>query len=289
VLVVDAGAPRNAPADGVHALLGHDGIPPKELLARGRAEVRRYGGEVHDGEVASVSRDDRGFAVALAGGRTLRARRLLLTTGLVDELPAVPGVRERWGRDVLHCPYCHGWEVRDQPIGVLATGPMSVHQALLFRQWSEDVTWFAHTEQADDEQRERMLARGISIVETPVDSLLVEDDRLTGVRLVDGTVVPRTAVVVGPRMVARAGFLADLGLSAVEHPSGMGEHVPVDETGRTAIPGVWAAGNVTDLSAQVGSAPAAGTFAAAQLNFDLVEEETAAAVEERRASAAKAV
>jgi thioredoxin reductase len=191
---------------------------------------------------------------------------------------------------VLHCPYCHGWEVRDQPIGVLASGPMSVHQALLFRQWSEDVVWFAHTEEADAEQRERMQARGIRIVETAVDSLVIEHDRLVGVRLVDGTVVPRAAVVVGPRMIARAGFLADLGLVAVEHPSGMGEHVPVDATGRTEVPGVWAAGNVTDLSAQVGSAASAGTFAAAQINLDLVEEETTAAVEElRRQSAAEAV
>jgi thioredoxin reductase len=135
VVVLDAGAPRNAPAEGVHGLLARDGLPPAELLEHGRAEVRGYGGRVVAGEVAAVTRDPvGGFEVALVDGRALHARRVLVATGLVDELPAVPGLRDRWGRDVVHCPYCHGWEVRDQAIGVLATGPMSVHQALLFRQ-----------------------------------------------------------------------------------------------------------------------------------------------------------
>src|SRR5918995_2490654 len=134
VVVVDAGAPRNAPAAGVHGLLAREGMPPGELFERGRAEVRSYGGSVVEGEVVSAERDGDGFTVGLADRRTVRARRLLVTTGLVDELPDVPGLRERWGRDVLHCPYCHGWEARDQAIGVLACGPIAGHPALLFRQ-----------------------------------------------------------------------------------------------------------------------------------------------------------
>jgi thioredoxin reductase len=282
VVVVDGGAPRNAPAAGVHGLLARDGVPPAELLARGRAEVRGYGGEVVDGEVAGVTPADGGFAVTLADGRVFRARRLLLASGLVDELPDVPGLRERWGRDVLHCPYCHGWEVRDQAVGVLATGPMAVHQALLFRQLSADVTFFAHTRPPTGEEAEQLAARGIPVVDGEVTGLEVAGDRLAGVRLTDGRVVRREALVVGPRMRARAGVLADLGLRPEEHPSGMGEHVPTDATGRTAVPGVWAAGNVTDLSAQVGAAAAAGAFAAAQINADLVTEETRAAVAARR-------
>ena len=279
VVVVDAGTPRNAPAAGVHGLLGRDGTPPAELLDRGRAEVRSYGGEIIRGEVETVERDGDRFAVRVAGGGTLRARRLLVTTGLVDELPDVPGLRERWGRDVVHCPYCHGWEVRDRAIGVLATGPMSVHQALLFRQWSADVTLFTHRAPAPDpEQAERLAARGIAVVTGEVAALEVAGDRLTGVRLADGTVIAREVVAVAPRMVARAGLLESLGLRAVEHPSGAGEHVPADPTGRTEVAGVWVAGNVTDLSAQVGAAAAAGAFAAAQINFDLVTEETDAAV-----------
>jgi thioredoxin reductase len=279
VVVVDAGAPRNAPAAGVHGLLGRDGMPPAELLARGRAEVGAYGGEIVGGEVETVDRDGDRFVVRLAGGGTLRARRLLVTTGLVDELPDVPGLRERWGRDVVHCPYCHGWEVRDRAIGVLATGPRSVHQALLFRQWSADVTLFLHRAPVPDpEQAERLAARGIAVVTGEVAALEVAGDRLAGVRLADGTVIAREVVAVAPRMVARAGLLASLGLRAVEHPSGAGEHVPADPTGRTDVPGVWVAGNVTDLTAQVGAAAAAAALAAAQINADLVTEETDAAV-----------
>ncbi|SDO21950.1 NAD(P)/FAD-dependent oxidoreductase [Geodermatophilus sp. DSM 45219] len=279
VVVLDAGAPRNAPAAGVHGLLAREGMRPGELLERGRAEVRSYGGQVVDGEVATVARDGDGFTVGLADGRSTRARRLLVTTGLVDELPDVPGLRERWGRDVLHCPYCHGWEVRDRAIGVLANGPMAVHQALLFRQLSPDVTLFAHTHPAPaGEQAEQLAALGIPVVTGEVASLVVDGDRVTGVRLADGTVVAREAVAVQSRMVARAGFLAGLGLDPLPHPSGMGEHLPADPTGRTAVPGVWVAGNVTDLSAQVGAAAAAGATAGAQVNYDLVVEDTARAV-----------
>ncbi|GAB3479094.1 NAD(P)/FAD-dependent oxidoreductase [Amycolatopsis cihanbeyliensis] len=277
VVVIDAGAPRNAPAAGVHGLLAQDGTPPATLLERGRAEVRRYGGDVVSGEVGTVLRGDTGFTVALADGRRVRARRLLVTTGLVDELPEVPGLRERWGRDVLHCPYCHGWEVRDRAIGVLACGPMSVHQVLLFRQLSADVTFFTHTRpEPTEEQAEQLAARGIAVVPGEVASLEVAGDRITGLRLGDGTVVDREVVTVAPRMVARAGFLAGLGLRPAEHP--MGEHIPADRTGRTEVPGVWVAGNVTDPAAQVGAAAAAGAGAGAQINADLVTEDTRRAV-----------
>jgi thioredoxin reductase len=282
VVVVDAGAPRNSPAAGVHGLLGHDGIAPGELIERGRAEVRRYGGQVVTGEVTTAARDGDWFVLALADGRSTRARRLLVASGLVDELPDVPGVRERWGRDVLHCPYCHGWEVRDQAIGVLSSGPTSVHQALLFRQLSDDVIYFTHGMPPNGEQAEQLAARGIRVVDCEVASLEVVEDRLTGVRLRDGTVIDRDALVVAPRMVARAGVLAELGLRATEHPSGLGEHIAADPTGRTDVPGVWAAGNVTDLAAQVGASAAAGAFAGAQINADLAGEETQGAVESYR-------
>jgi thioredoxin reductase len=280
VLVVDAGEPRNAPASGVHGFLTRDGTAPAELLRAGREEVRRYGVRVIEGHVESASRlDGGGFAVGLEDGRRVGARRLLVTTGLVDELPDVPGLRERWGRDVLHCPYCHGWEVRDQAIGVVASGPMSVHQALLFRQLSADVKFFSHTmPPPTDEQVERLAARGIGVVDGEVASLEVVEDRLVGVRLGDGRVVEREALAVSPRMTARADFLAGLGVRAVEDPAGLGEHIASDATGRTDVPGVWVAGNATDLAAHVSAAAAAGASSAAQINADLVAEDTERAV-----------
>jgi thioredoxin reductase len=282
VLVVDAGQPRNAPAEGVHGLLGHDGVPPAQLLAKGREEVRRYGGQIVDADVTSVRPTDDGFAVEVAGGRTTRARRLLVTTGLVDELPPVDGLRERWGRDVVHCPYCHGWEVRDQTVGVLASSPMAMHQALLFRQLSHDVVLFTNGTEFDPDQREQLLALAVGVVDGEVSKVEVRDDRIVGVRLSDGTTVPRQVVAVATRMTARAGFLTGLGISTVPHPSGMGEHIAVDPTGRTEVPGVWAAGNVTDLSAQVGASAAAGAAAGAQINLDLVMEDVRQAVLDHR-------
>jgi thioredoxin reductase len=289
VLVVDGGRPRNAPADGVHNYLGREGTPPLELLALGRAELASYGGTVVTGAVVTIERTDGGFTVALDDGSTVGARRLLVATGLVDELPDLPGIADRWGRDVLHCPYCHGWEVRDQPVGILATGPTAVHQALLFRQLSDDVVFFRHTgPELPAAEAEQLAARGIPMVEGEVAGIEVTGDELTGVRLASGEVVPRSALVVAPRFTARAGFLAGLGLEA--EPVQMNGHVvgsavPADPTGKTAGPGVWVAGNVADLSAQVVVSAAAGMRAGAMINADLVAEEARLAVAERQAAA----
>jgi thioredoxin reductase len=272
VLVVDAGTPRNAPAGQVHNYLGREGTPPGELLAAGRAEVAGYGGEIVAGTVTDAKPDGSGFLVTLADGTEVGARRLLVTTGLVDELPDVLGVAERWGHTVLHCPYCHGWEVRDQPVGILATGPMAVHHAQLWRQWTADVTLFVHSGPAPTgEERAQLDVRGIRVVVGEVAALEGGAD----VRLRDGTLVPRRAVVVGPRFIARSELLERLGLAAVEHEMGVGTRVPADPTGATAVPGVWVAGNVADPMAQVIGSAAAGLTAAAAINVDLVRADTA--------------
>jgi thioredoxin reductase len=284
VLIIDAGEPRNAPASGVHGFLTRDGTNPAALLEAGRTEVRRYGADLLDGRVASAAPIDSGFTVELEDGRRFGARRLLVATGLVDELPDVPGVRERWGRDVLHCPYCHGWEVRDQPIGVLASNSWATHQALLFRQWTADLTLFLHTApRPTDEEAEGLAARGIAVVEGEVASLEVVGDRLAGVRMGGGEVVACWAVAVMPRFVARAKMLAGLGLETTVHPLGVGEHVEADATGLTAVPGVWVAGNVADVMANVVGAAEAGVRAGAAINADLVVEDTDRAVTAYRA------
>ncbi len=281
-LVVDAGEPRNAPAAHMQGYLSRDGMPPAEFLAVGREEIARYGVELVRDKAVDVHRDsdedadaDAGdFAVVLGSGRTVRARRLVVATGLADELPPVPGVAGRFGRDVLHCPYCHGWEVRDEAFGVLATSPMSVHQALLVTQWSKDVTLFAHTVGEDalsDEDLRRLAAAGVSVVPGEVVELVVEDDRLTGVRLADGSVHARTAVFVAPRFVPRTGLLERLGAETKETPFGS---APVtDETGRTTVPGVWAVGNATLLSQQVVHAAGDGYKAAATINNEMIMED----------------
>ncbi|AWL40779.1 MULTISPECIES: NAD(P)/FAD-dependent oxidoreductase [unclassified Streptomyces] len=287
VLVIDAGSPRNAPASHAHNYLGREGVPPLELLAAGRAEAAGYGAEVVQGNaVAAEKLPGGGFRVVREDGSAVEARRLLVTTGLVDELPPVPGVAERWGRDVLHCPYCHGWEVRNRPVGILAAGPMAVHQALLWRQWTDDVVLFRHTA-ADfgDEEYEQLAARSVAVVDGEVAALEVTGDRLTGVRLAGGTVIPREAVVVQPRFTARSGVLETLGLAPTTlEVAGqpIGSYVAADPAGATDVPGVWVAGNVTNPMEQVIGSAAAGLKAASAINMDLVTEDTRRAVEARR-------
>lgn len=268
VTVVDAGEPRNAPADGVHGLLGLEGVSPVELLARGRNEVLGYGGEILAGEVVDVSCASYGFSVVLRDGAVLRARRLLIATGLIDELPDIPGVREQWGRGVLHCPYCHGWEVRDRRIGVLGTNPMAVHKAMLFRQWSPDVVFFDHDRPLEAQDRAKLDALGVGVVAGKIARLEIDDDQLTGVRIADETVVAVDAVVVSTQMVARTELFASIGIKASPHPAGA--FIETDQFGATSVPGVWAAGNSSDIGAQVGAAAAAGALAAQHINTDLI-------------------
>jgi thioredoxin reductase/SAM-dependent methyltransferase len=285
VLVVDAGEPRNARAAVVHNFLTRDGTPPAQIYAAGREEVIRYGGHVETGRVTALSRDGKCFAVQI-GGRAVTARRLLVATGLRDELPEVPGLRERWGIDVLHCPYCHGWEVRDQRIGILATGPGAIHQALLFRQLSPHVTVLAHTApELVHEQREQFTALGIAVIEGTVASIEADEGRLTGVRLSEGGRVALDALIIAPRMTANAELLAPLGLAPIEVRLGeqvTGTQVEADPSGATSVPGVWVAGNLASIQAQVITSAAAGLTAGASINADLAAEDAQCAARAHR-------
>ena len=284
VVVIDSGSPRNAPATGVHGLLGLDGTPPGELLRTGRAEVRGYGGLVLAGVVTSVRaaasspEGDLRFHVTLADGRTVQARRLLVASGLRDVLPAIPGLAEHWGHSVVHCPYCHGWEVRDQPIGVVATGPASVHHALLFRQLTDDLVYFTGSTELDQPTRARFAARDIRVIDTAVDAVVAAaDGGIAGVRLADGRLVPRRVLAVATSLQARTEGLEELGLELADLPGGMGRQIVSGLAGATNVSGVWVAGNATDLTAQVGAAAAAGALAGARLNADLAVADTEAA------------
>ena len=281
VVLVDAGSPRNAPAAGAHNVLGREGVAPLELLAAGRREAEAYGVEIHDDVVRTVGRTGAGFELGLRAGPSLRVRRVILATGLVDELPELPGVRELWGHSVLHCSYCHGYEVRGRRIGVVATSPMSVHQALLFRQLSPHVTLFLHTvDDLEEAAREQLAALDVPVVAGVVDRLRLEAGALRAVVLVSGAEVDVDAVVVAPRFRALSDLYEQLGGTASDHPMG-GTVIETDPMGRTAVPGVWAAGNSRDLQAMVSAASADGVRAGAAVNADLVAEDAAAAVSAR--------
>ena len=281
VIVVDAGDPRNAPAAHVHGYLGHEGIPPSELTSIGRDEVRSYGGEVVAGRVVAVAgTDDNRFRLELVGGHTVLARRVLAATGLTDELPDIDGLAEHWGGDVVHCPFCHGFEVRDRRIVQIVTHPTALHLAGLFRQLSERFTMVLHDGVAmNDPKVELLRSAGVNVVEGRVRALVTGDDgHVAAVELTDGVRIDADAVVIGPRFKARAEALTSLGLKPAEHESGLGDFIETDATGATAIPGVYAAGNVADPSQQLLQAAANGSRVGAMISFSLAHEDIAAAV-----------
>ncbi|MEU6009545.1 NAD(P)/FAD-dependent oxidoreductase [Streptomyces sp. NPDC047453] len=280
VVLVDSGTPRNAPAAAMHGFIVLDGTPPPEILKRGRQQVREYGGRIVFGEVATAeptapSADgDLRFTITLTDGRTLTARRVLVATGLRDVLPEVPGLADHWGHSVVHCPYCHGWEVRDEPIGILATGPASVHHAWLFRQLTDDLIYFTRGTEVDADTRARFAARNIRIIETDVKEVVTEQGALVGVRLTDGTFVGRRILAVSTQMQARTEGLEGLKLPMEDLPDNMGRRFASAMAGTTEIPGVWVAGNATDLTAQVGAAAAAGALAGSHINALLATADT---------------
>jgi thioredoxin reductase len=267
VVVIDGGAPRNSVATHMHGFISRDGMPPSDLLAKARTEVQGYGVTLTEDTVVAASS---GFTLELSDGRNINAPHVLLTTGAVDQLPDVEGARERWGRDLLHCPYCHGWEVRDQPLAVLATGAESVEYAHLIRQWSDDVTFFTHDASITTADRAALEARGIEVVDGIVAALEVEDDRLRGVQLADGHIVERAAIFFRPALGPHP---HDLG-AAVGCDLLADGLLQVDALGRTSVPGVWAAGNAANPRAQVITAAGEGSAVAIAINTDLVKEET---------------
>ncbi|WP_010533553.1 NAD(P)/FAD-dependent oxidoreductase [Brachybacterium squillarum] len=245
---------------------GSAGLNGALMLGRSRRSV-----VVIDGDLR--------FEIVLEGGGRLTTRRVLVATGVRDELPAVPGLAAHWGHGLIHCPYCHGWEVRDQAIGILASGPGSVHQALLFRQLSDDVLYFRRGTELDEEGRARLEALGVRIIEDEVTEVVAAGDgTLAAVRLTDGTQVPRHTLAVASRPLPRLEGLEGLGLEVEELPGGIAAKVPSGMGGVTGVPGVSVGGNVTDPMAQVGASAASGASAGAFLNASLVMAEADAAV-----------
>jgi len=268
VIVIDERRPRNRRAPHMHGLLGRDGMSPLELLEQGRADAHKYGVEFIDGAATAIERAGDGFIVR--GPRDLHARRVIVATGLVDVLPDIPGVEELWGTAAVVCPYCDGWEVRDEPLGVIATSPMSRNQAHLLRQWTSQLTVFGAREAGiPEDELTTLAARGITLAPPAL-----------GIREA-GDVVVQTAqgehhvkrVFVGARPKPSDTLLAELGCAMDATPAG--PYVGTDPGGQTSVPGVWAIGNVADMKALVPIALGAGTLAATQVNISLLEEEIA--------------
>jgi thioredoxin reductase/SAM-dependent methyltransferase len=284
-LVLDAGAPRNRFAAHMHGVLGHDGVAPGDLLAHGRAEVEAYGVELRTASVARVDDTPTRVEVTLADGTSETARALVVATGISDDLPDIPGLAERWGSAVLHCPYCHGWEVRDRRLGVVLVSPRQLHQAELVRQWSDDVVVFTGAMGTlEPDAARRLRARGVEIISEPVVEVLGDDREVSGVRLADGQVVEIDAIFTMGEARPHDTFLAHLGLDRADTP--FGAFLAVDATGKTSAERIWAAGNVVSPTANVPLSMGAGAMAGAAVNGALVQEDFALACEEAGADLA---
>ncbi|CAN7400404.1 NAD(P)/FAD-dependent oxidoreductase [Microbacterium sp. LjRoot45] len=286
VLVIDGGAPRNRFAAHMHGVLGHDGLDPADLLARGRAELATYGVTVETGEVAEVAEEGAdegdGLRVLRADGAVERTRAVVIATGIRDVLPDIDGLRDFWGTSVLHCPYCHGWEVADRRLAVVATSPASLHQIELVRQWSDDVTAFtADLGPVAPDVSARLAARGIRVVTQRAAAVAVRGGALAGLVTEDGVTHPADTVFVGPVPEVPLEFVAGLALARADQP---GSPLAVDPLGATSHPRVWAAGNVTAPFGNVPLSMGAGSMAGAAVNAALVADDAARAVRERRAA-----
>ena len=277
-LVIDAGRQSNRPAEGVGGLLGHDGRPPAELYALGAEQIAAYPSvEIRPGEVRSGARDGGGFTLELSDGTTERGRRVLLATGMDYRYPELPGIAERWGRAVFHCPFCHGWEVRERPLAVLDRGADGARRALLLRAWSDDVTLLANgPAELEPADAASLRAAGVEVDERRVTGLVGPETSLSAVVLEDGE-RPCGGLLVPVTLHQRSPLARQLGAEYSEKPPMTTEAIAVDGTFATSVDGLFAAGDVIAAMPSVATAVAQGSAAAAMIVHAHTAEVTAAA------------
>lgn len=273
VLVVDAGRQSNLATDGIGGLLGHDHRPPPEFYAAGHRELAGYPSvEVRSGEVVDGARADDAVTLELADGSRETARRVLLATGMDYRFPDLPGIPERWGRAVFHCPFCHGWEHRERPLGVLDRGADGARRAVLLRAWSDDVTLLTDGPAGLDPHDARRLATlGVVMDERPVAGLAGEAPELTGVLFADGSERPLGGMLVPVVLHQRSALAARLGATASDPNPVFADGLVVDAMAGTTAGGVFAAGDVTGDMPSVANAIAAGSRAGAMIVHDLMD------------------
>jgi thioredoxin reductase len=274
-LLVDAGGPSNLAAEGIGGLLGHEGRPPAELYALGRAELEAFPTvELRDGTVEGGERVDGGLALDLAGGGRELTRRVILATGMEYRKPDLPGLEPLWGRSVFHCPFCHGWEMRDRALAVLGGGPGGLHRAVLLRRWTDDVMLLSDgPPEFDDGDRERLSAAGVEVDERPVARLIARDGTLAAVEFADGSTLAREGLLVPVTLTQRSSLAERLGAEPAEPGPVVMDALVVDTMFRTTADGVSAAGDASAQLQQVAGAISAGSLAAVGVVQSLMAED----------------
>ena len=270
VVVLDAGQPRNAPAAYAHGVFTREGTPPLELLHIARDQLRAYPSvQVREDTAGSVAAGTEAFHVTTVSGEPIRARKLLLAYGLADSLPDIAGLDQFWGESVLHCPYCHGWEVRDEPLAYIANGTVATEFGALLLGWSRDLVLCTNgPADLTAEQRQQLSRNGVEVREQRIISVEGEDRKLRAIQFEDGSVLLRSALFVRPDVSPRMDFSAVLGCDHTE-----AGFIRADDLGRTSVPGVFAAGDLVTPFQQVIRAAATGATAAAGINHSLAGED----------------
>lgn len=271
VLVVDSGLPRNRFAQASHGFFGQDGKAPHDILRAAARQVSAYPTvEFVQGEATGAAQVDGGFTMTLDHEREEQAARLVLATGVRDELPPLPGLQERWGRTVLHCPYCHGYEVAGGALGVLAYDPMSVHKAVLLPDWGKTTLFTQGLFEPDAEQAAQLAGRGVQVERVPVVELLGEAPDLDAVRLADGRVIPLQALFATSAVRMASPLAERLGCEFDQGP--FGPYIRVDEWKQTTVAGVYAAGDATAAMHNATLASASGVLAGIGAHQSLAKE-----------------
>lgn len=269
VCVIDTGLPRNRFAAHSHGMLTQDGSAPAAMLATARAQVAAYPTVTFvNGRAASATREPDGFRITLDSGESIEGRTLVLAFGISDELPDIPGLAERWGQSVIHCPYCHGYEFSGQRLGVLSVSPMSVHQAMLIAEWGPTTFYLNGSPSPDADALEQLRARGVAIETAAVKAVRGEGSSLAAIELADGRLSPVSALYLGPRTRLNSGIAEQLGCEMEDGPSG--PIIRTDAMKLTSVPDVYAAGDITRAMHNVTFASADGVMAGTALHRSLV-------------------
>jgi thioredoxin reductase len=269
VCIIDTGSPRNRFAAHSHGFFAQDGSEPGAMLATARSQVAAYPTAAFiDEEAIRAAREPEGFSVKLATGEVLESTKLVLAFGISDELPAIPGLAERWGRSVLHCPYCHGFEFSGQRLGVLNVSPMSIHQAMLIAEWGPTTFYLNGASPPDDASLARLRKRGVAIEPAPVRALHGEGAQLSAIELIDGRTSGVAALYLGPRTRLNSEIAHQLGCELEEGP--FGRIIRTDPQKMTTVPGVYAAGDITRGAHNLTWASADGVTAAMAVHRALI-------------------
>lgn len=268
VLICDHQKPRNAPAEAAHNFFTRDGTPPAELLQIGREQLRPYATvQYRAAEVTRLKPIADGFDVHTADGTIFQSRRVLLATGVRDELPAIPGLAEYWGQGgVHHCPYCHGWEVHDQKIVIIGNGEVIYHLAALLSALSPDIAACLYGDPPPTaEQQRRLQQMGVTLYDAAIESIVGDSGQVRGVRLGDGRLLACQAIFVGTKPRPHSPLAQEMGCQFDERG-----YVQVDMLGRTSVSNLYAAGDMVTPFHQLIAAAASGTAAGSGINTDMV-------------------